>query len=156
MSTPGTRPIRVAARALITIDGRLLLVNGFAKINAIWCVPGGGAEPGEAATEAVRREVYEETGLTIELGPLAGVSEFHSSKTGFHQFEVFFHARSDRPPEPDWSDPAGVVTKWRLADRGELAGLPHRPTGLAAMAFDDAPPSYHGLTDMFLPAGLSG
>ena len=37
------------------------------------CFPGGHVEPGEAFTDSVIREVWEETGLTIEDPRLCGV-----------------------------------------------------------------------------------
>ncbi len=35
-----------------------------------WSTVGGGVEPGESPAEAAKREVREETGLEIELGPV--------------------------------------------------------------------------------------
>jgi ADP-ribose pyrophosphatase YjhB (NUDIX family) len=141
-----SRPVRVAARALIVIDGRVLLVNaypGFQK--SLWCTPGGGCTPGEAVTETLRREVREETGLDIRPGALAGVSEFHDPEDGFHQVDLFFHATASGSLEAVWRDPEGVVSRRRLAARDELTRLRHKPDHLAAMAFDGRPAAYHGL-----------
>lgn len=33
----------------------------------VWVLPGGGIDPGESPEQAVLREVYEETGLTVEV-----------------------------------------------------------------------------------------
>src|SRR5579863_4974692 len=41
--------------------------------NGRWCLPGGHMEPGESATEACAREVWEETGLRVRVGRLIGV-----------------------------------------------------------------------------------
>lgn len=58
----------VGVAALITDeDGRLLLLNR--TDNHCWGPPGGSTEPGERIDEALRREVFEETGLM--LGKLA-------------------------------------------------------------------------------------
>jgi 8-oxo-dGTP diphosphatase len=140
------RPIRVAARALILIDGRVLLVNaypGFAR--DLWCAPGGGCAAGEPMTETLRREVWEETGLDIRAGALAGVSEFHDPAEGFHQVDLFFHTSAAGRVDPAWRDPEGVVTRWHLATRDELTRMRHKPDHLAAMAFDVGPALYHGL-----------
>ncbi len=42
------------------------------------CFPGGHVEPGEPFVEAVIREVYEETGLTIETPRLCGTKQFQT------------------------------------------------------------------------------
>ena len=41
--------------------------------NGLWCLPSGGAEPGESVEETVIREAWEETGLTIRVLRLVGV-----------------------------------------------------------------------------------
>lgn len=41
--------------------------------NQHWGLPGGYVEPGESVVSATRREVREETGYEIEVGPLVGV-----------------------------------------------------------------------------------
>ena len=41
--------------------------------NEHWGLPGGYVEPGESVAQACAREVQEETGWTVEVGPLLGV-----------------------------------------------------------------------------------
>lgn len=52
-------------------DGRLLLHER--TDNGRWGLPGGAVEYGECVTEALRREIEEETGLVVEVGRLIGV-----------------------------------------------------------------------------------
>ena len=53
------------------------------------CFPGGHIEPGESFVERVIREVWEETGLTIETPILCGTKQFQTSKG--ERYVVFFY-----------------------------------------------------------------
>jgi len=52
-------------------------------------MPGGGVEEGEALTDAIRREMIEETGVTPQVGNLLYIQQF-SFKDEEH-LELFFH-----------------------------------------------------------------
>lgn len=130
-------PVRLAARAVIVEEGRLLLVNAFADGRSdLWCAPGGGVEPGTSLSDSLRREVREETGLAVAVGHPCLVNEFHDPASGFHQVEVFFRCRVARGTlRPDWRDPAAVVTERRFFTRPELAAIRMKPDSLAEVAF---------------------
>jgi len=60
------RPI-IGVGAVIVNQGRVLLVRRATEpLKGEWSVPGGALELGEKLHDGVRREVLEETGLTIE------------------------------------------------------------------------------------------
>ncbi|WP_454294809.1 NUDIX hydrolase [Salana multivorans] len=75
---------RVAGYAVIVVDGRILLTwyNGEGRPErAGWSLPGGGIDFAESIEEGVLREVYEETGYRVELGPLLGTHTFTVAKS---------------------------------------------------------------------------
>lgn len=57
------------------------------------CFPGGHVEPGESFVESVIREVWEETGLTIEKPILCGTKQFQTKKG--ERYVVLFY-KTDR------------------------------------------------------------
>ena len=134
---PDRRPIRLAARALILRDDRLLVVNAFpGPATTLWCAPGGGVEKHSSLADNLTREVFEETGLTIAVGAPALVNEFHNPDDGFHQVEVFFRCTLIAGAlSEEWRDPEGIVTRRRWVTQAELAGLRHKPDGLAQAAW---------------------
>jgi len=95
--------IRFAARAVLIDDrGRTLLFRaqmpGFPDGSRVfWITPGGGIEPGEDALAAVRREVFEETGLSdFEVGPCVWRRD-HTFRWGsgqLRQVESYFVVRT--------------------------------------------------------------
>jgi 8-oxo-dGTP pyrophosphatase MutT (NUDIX family) len=70
---------RVASYAVLTRDGQVLLTRMSARtrIEGRWTLPGGGIEHGEDPRDALRREVYEETGLWVRPGRLVDVHASH-------------------------------------------------------------------------------
>ena len=66
------RPSVFGAATVIVRDGQVLLVHHtYGELN--WELPGGGADPGESAEEAARREALEEVGVPIAIERLTGV-----------------------------------------------------------------------------------
>lgn len=57
--------------AVFNDNGKVLLVKR--SDNGKWCLPGGYAEVNMSPEENCRREVWEETGLRVEVGQLVGV-----------------------------------------------------------------------------------
>ena len=130
-------PIRIAARAVLIHDARLLLVNAYpAGTSDLWCAPGGGADMHSGLPENLAREVYEETGLRIDVGAPCLINEFHSAERGFHQVEVFFRCTLREGMLSDnWRDPDGVVTQRRWFSQADMAGIRLKPDSLPDIAF---------------------
>lgn len=68
--------VRNSAKAVVIHDGRVLLVRAIVDGDDCYLLPGGGQEPGETLSEAVVREVFEETGLTVRVERLLWINEF--------------------------------------------------------------------------------
>lgn len=144
--TRGLARPRLAVRAAILHSDRLLMVNAYpGQRSDLWCLPGGGVEPGQSLPENLIREVVEETGLVIAVGAPVMVNEFHDPKSGFHQVDLIFRALLAGVDVVTLADPEGVVNRFRWVTRTELQGLRHKPDGLDAAVWGDAAALYDPL-----------
>ena len=67
------RPI-VGVGAVIVADGKVLLVKRkYEPLKGHWSLPGGMVEIGETLESALSREMLEETGLRVDVGPVIEV-----------------------------------------------------------------------------------
>ncbi len=132
-----SKPVRIATRAIILHEYRLLLVNAWGGgVSDLWCAPGGGVEPHSALPENLKREVYEETGLTVSVGEICLVNEFHAPEKDFHQIDVYFRCQiTDGNIDKNWRDPEGIVTKRQFFSRTEMAVIRFKPDSLSDVAF---------------------
>jgi len=71
---------RIAREAKLRLGTSAVILNEQKKVlltrradNGLWCLPGGAMEAGESIAEACAREVWEETGLHVEVTRLIGV-----------------------------------------------------------------------------------
>lgn len=65
--------LRLGCSATIFDSARQKVLLTRRTDNGQWCLPGGGMDPGESAAEACAREVFEETGLRVQIVQLLGV-----------------------------------------------------------------------------------
>jgi 8-oxo-dGTP diphosphatase len=64
----------VGVGAVIVQDGQVLIVKRkYDPLAGQWSLPGGGVELGETLEDSIVREMLEETGLEIEVGPVIEV-----------------------------------------------------------------------------------
>ncbi len=94
--------------ALIRRDDQLLLVQqqGLTDPAPTWALPGGVVEAGELLTEALIREVREETGLVVtEIGALAYVTQLVNLSSDTQSlafvFEITAWSGINSPDDPD-------------------------------------------------------
>jgi ADP-ribose pyrophosphatase YjhB (NUDIX family) len=106
------QPPQLAVGAIVVHDGRLLMVRrGREPARGLWTVPGGRVEFGEYITDALRREVEEETGLQVDVGDLLGIFEVIGDTD---HFVILDHLAS----------PAGDTTPRAGDDATEVSWVP--------------------------------
>jgi 8-oxo-dGTP diphosphatase len=124
--------VRVAAYAVVALDGRVLLtqMSQSTPIPGQWTLPGGGLNHGEAPIDAVVREVHEETGHVLRDVRLADVGSHRftgRSPSGrledFQSIQVVYTAGVEQVLEPVVLDIGGSTAQaaWvRLADLADV------------------------------------
>lgn len=91
MSQPGYATPKVDIRGAVIRNNKILLVQE--KSDGKWCMPGGWADVGESASQAVAREVLEESGFIVE--PVKVVGVYDANRSGrplelYHAVKVVF------------------------------------------------------------------
>jgi ADP-ribose pyrophosphatase YjhB (NUDIX family) len=110
---------QVRAVAVVVSPSGVLLVRSKRSPEA-WVPPGGKVESRETFEQALRREVWEETGVAVEVGPpIACRQAWWESHDAL---ELYFAAR----PAPDAAEP-GSGPEGRAAQVVPIADLPHIP-----------------------------
>lgn len=145
---------RLAVRGIVISEGRVLLVNAWpGGKSRLMCAPGGGVEPGSSMPDNLAREIYEETGLEVEVGAPCLVNEFHDPASGFHQVEVFFRCvlKGSGQIDPGWQDPERIVSEHLWASPADFATLMVKPNSLPEVAFShDSSATYDALEQIVM------
>jgi ADP-ribose pyrophosphatase YjhB (NUDIX family) len=107
---------------IVFVDGRVLLIKRrFEPLAGRWSLPGGALEVGETLAEGLAREMKEETGLDVEVGPVVDVfdriTRDAQGRPRFHYVLVDFLCTARAGTPIAGSDVAEVA----LVDTGDLA-----------------------------------
>ena len=99
---------KIDVRATIFQNDTILLVQG--TDDGAWSLPGGWADPGESPSEAIAREVHEESGYIVAANRLLALydRDRHPHPTmEFHVYKLFFDCDirgGNRATSPETSD----------------------------------------------------
>ncbi len=78
----GHKYMEITTLCYLEKDGRYLMLHRVKKKNDInegkWIAPGGHVENGESPDDCVKREVFEETGITLKSARFRGLVTFYS------------------------------------------------------------------------------
>jgi 8-oxo-dGTP diphosphatase len=121
--------LRIRVCGLYREGDRLLMVRhrGIGPTDTFWCPPGGGAQFGETATEALVREFVEETGLNVQVGSLLFVNEFMAPP--LHAMELFFDVQAtggtlQMGMDPEMTPDGQIISEIRLMTFAEIKAYP--------------------------------
>ena len=114
--------IPVVGVGAFIFDGPRLLViqRGRPPADGLWSVPGGRLDGGETLAQAVAREVREETGLSVEVGPFVCVIERFGDDFHFVILDYLARVVPTSGPLAPGTDAADA----RWVTDAELAALP--------------------------------
>lgn len=111
---------RAGAYAIVLSDRGLLgtVNSSLTGAPGIWTLPGGGIDPGESPSDAVIREVFEESGQHITLDRVLALESDHwigRSTVGvledFHALRVIYAATCEAPSDPVVHDLGGSTER---------------------------------------------
>lgn len=114
-------PVNLRCTGLVLRHARVLLCQRITD----WVLPGGTPRRGESVAACVRREVREETGLSVTPGRVAFVLDANNPEFDQHLIEVVLHAVVDDPDTEPREVEDGLVPRFVPLD--QLSNLELRP-----------------------------
>ena len=116
----------IRTRVIVLHQGRVLLIPpGSSAPEAAWSLPGGSLKPDESLAECARREVLEETGISVRVGRIAFLREWvvpkyvqstapDPNRRGHgYGLEVFHYGTPEESvPNPRPEEPGAPPARW--------------------------------------------
>lgn len=122
--------VRVRACGICVVDHQVLLVGhrGLLADQLYWSPPGGGISFGERSSEAVSREFFEETGLSVKVGSFMFFQEFVAKP--LHAVELYFQTVAEQHDtlfcgmDPELPHEKQTISEVRFMTMKEIHTLP--------------------------------
>ncbi len=105
---------RIVSSIILENENILLVQNKDEYANYIWSLPGGQIEAGETIKEALSREVYEETGLSVTNFEIAYIHESYVPEHAAQSLVTVCNVSVKHQEQLKINDPDGEITdiKW--------------------------------------------
>lgn len=122
-------------RLLLENDDSFLVVNNWLGTGK-WNLPGGGLHKGEDPGLGLLRELYEETGVSLDAGDLRVLAEEPYRIHGFSYRCTYFYARVAHRPMTRRRKPEITAIDW--APRQQITSKAYGPDVLRALQLLDS------------------
>lgn len=125
--------IEFIARGVLIRDGQVLLCQSVK--HGYFYLPGGHVEFGESAAAAAAREIHEELGVKVAIGPLLLATEgVFSAKRTHHEINLMFHVEHPTPWPRSLTKPKSREPQiaFRWVELAAAQDLDIRPTAVKA------------------------
>lgn len=103
----------------------ILLIQQFRyaiKANS-WEIPGGGIEPGESHEAAAVREIYEETGLTLDPQKLTSHLTLHAATGFLNNSEFIFHTHLSQSDFSQFGEANEIISQIKFFSLEECLSM---------------------------------
>lgn len=125
---PDRSVLHITVAAVVLFQQRFLCVEEIDKVSGrrVLNQPAGHVEPGEDVLHAVKRELFEETGLNLEPTGWLGISQLQTSQ-GHWYYRVNFIFEPSALPERYLPQDADILAlRWLSAEEFNTPPLPLR------------------------------
>ncbi len=120
--------LRTRVSGICVMNEKILMVKhiGLGETGVFWAPPGGGMDFGANAEENLIREVREETGFNVSVGPFLFVHEYLEKP--LHAIELFFKiniegGKINRGFDPEMSPEEQIIKEVKFMSFEELEAL---------------------------------
>jgi len=115
------------AGVLVVRDGRVLMVLHERGGMYRWELPSGVVDPGESFEETAARETLEETGISVEVGPLLCTAVMDIPNEEYRGINAYFHAEALDDAMPHTSPKKERIAAAAYVDLATISPLEIHP-----------------------------
>lgn len=110
---------KVAQKAVIEVDGKVLILRDPREKQEIWEIPGGRLNEGEIPEEGLAREIEEELGVECDVHEIIHLQQFFQSNEGRNALMIAYRATL-KDPSAQLNLAAEEVSEVRFIGEGEI------------------------------------